>query len=169
MAVRPILTYPDPRLARRALPVTDHGAALAALVGDLVDTLAATGGIGLSAPQLGVSLRVAVTAPGGRGDALQVYIDPEIVDRAAPGLVEESCLSVPGVVGSVWRHTRIRVRARGPDGAPFERELEGMAAVCLQHELDHLDGVLFIDRLWLVKRLLVRARLDREARRAAAA
>lgn len=168
MAVRPILTYPDPRLARRALPVSDHGPALAALVDDLLDTLAAAGGIGLSAPQLGVPLRVAVTEPTGGASEPEVYLDPEVVSRAAPGLVEESCLSVPGVVGSVWRHTRIRVRARGLDGAPFERELEGMAAVCLQHELDHLDGVLFIDRLWLVKRLLVRARLDRAARRVAA-
>jgi peptide deformylase len=169
VAVRPILTYPDPALRCRALPVGGQDASIDGIIGDLVDTLAATGGIGLSAPQLGIPLRIAVTEPSGGSEAPRVYVDPEILTRAAPGLVEESCLSVPGVVGSVWRHTRIRVRARGLDGGPFERDLEGMAAVCLQHELDHLDGVLFIDRLWLVKRLLVRARLDRRARQAAAA
>ena len=93
-------------------------------------------------------------------DTVEHYVNPEILARAAPGFVQESCLSVPGIVGSVWRSTKVTVRARDRLGQPFERELEGMHAVCMQHEIDHLEGKLFIDRLWFFRRLLVRSRLD---------
>ena len=83
------------------------------------------------------------------------YVNPEILARAAPGFVQESCLSVPGIVGNVWRSTKVKVRARDRFGRPFERELKGMHAVCMQHEIDHLEGKLFIDRLWFLRRLLV--------------
>jgi peptide deformylase len=163
MAVLPIVEYPDPRLRRRAEPVTAFDADLARLGDDLLDTLAATGGIALSAPQIGYARRVVAIGAGDGPPA--IYIDPQIVARSAPGLVEESCLSVPGVAGSVWRATRVEVRARDRVGTVVEHGLAGMAAVAMQHEIDHLDGILFIDRLWLVQRLLVRSRLAARARR----
>ena len=163
MAVLPIVEYPDPRLRRRAEPVTAFDADLARLGDDLLDTLAATGGIALSAPQIGRPRRVVAIGAGGGPPA--IYVDPQIVARTAPGFVEESCLSVPGVVGSVWRATRVEVRARDRVGTVVEHGLAGLPAVAMQHEIDHLDGILFIDRLWLVQRLLVRSRLAALARR----
>ena len=157
MAVLPVIEYPDPRLRQRAAPVAAFDADLERLVGDLLETFSAAEGIALSAPQIGYRRRVVVisVADGAPG----LYVNPEILARAAPGFVEESCLSVPGVVGSVWRATKVKVRARDQFGEPFERDLEGMPAVCMQHETDHLEGRLFIDRLWPVRRLLVRSRL----------
>ena len=169
MAVRPILTFPDPRLETACAPVAAVDDALATLIADLRDTLAAAGGLGLSAPQLGASVRVALTAPAGDGAAPTVFLDPEIVARKRWGLVEESCLSIPGVVGNVFRATRVRVRARDEAGRPFERDLEDMAAVSLQHELDHLDGKLFIDRLSPFRRWRIRARAKAAAKADAAA
>ena len=158
MPERPILAYPDPRLRERCAPVATFDTALARLVDDLFDTLYATSGIGLSAPQLGALQRVLVMDHSGSAEAPEVYVNPELLQRAAIGIVEESCLSVPGVTGNVFRATRVRVRAQDPTGATFERDLDGMPAVCLQHEIDHLDGKLFIDRLMPWRRLLFRLR-----------
>jgi peptide deformylase len=165
MPILPIIEYPDPRLRLRADPVADFDAGLARLVDDMLETLAARGGIALSAPQTGDRRRVAVVDLTGGAATPALYVNPEILARAAPGFVEESCLSVPGVVGSVWRATKVTVRASDRFGATFERDLEGMHAVCLQHEIDHLEGKLFIDRLWLFRRLVVRTRLDARTRR----
>lgn len=168
MSRLPILEYPDPRLRLRARPVDRFDDDLARLVDDLVDTLSATGGIGLCAPQVNHLRRVLVLQLSG-DPAPQVYVNPEIESSAVPALVEESCLSVPGFVGNVIRATRVLVRAQDVTGAPIVRELEGMAAVCLQHEVDHLDGVLFVDRLPLLRRLAFRAAsLARSRRRVAA-
>ena len=104
----------------------------------------------------------------GSASAPDVYINPKILTRALPGLVEESCLSVPGVVGNVVRATQLRVRARDTAGEVFERDLEGMHAVCLQHEIDHLAGRLFVDRLSLFRRLRVRLAATAGARNGAA-
>ena len=164
MAVRRILEYPDQRLRARAAPAARFDADLAHLAQDLLDTLAATAGVALSAPQIGRAVRMAVVAAGEEPGRPAVYVNPVIVTRAMPGLVEESCLSLPGIVGSVWRATRVTVRARDGSGAVFERRLEGLPAVCLQHEIDHLEGILFVDRLWLVQRLRVRARLAARVR-----
>lgn len=154
MAIRPILLHPDPRLRAPARPVAAVDDGLADLVADLLDTMRAHRAVGLCAPQIGDMRRVCVIDPAGDGAAPQVFVDPEIVRRGrAWGLVEESCLSVPGVSGMVWRDTRVTVRAQDADGRPFERALAGMEAVALQHELDHLDGRLFIDRLSPVRRL----------------
>ena len=158
MPERPILEYPDPRLRERCAPVATFETALARLVDDLFDTLYATSGIGLSAPQLGALERVLVMDHSGSATAPEVYVNPELLQRAAIGLVEESCLSLPGVTGNVFRATRVRVRAQDPTGATFERDLDGMPAVCLQHEIDHLDGKLFVDRLMPWRRLLFRLR-----------
>lgn len=158
MPERPILEYPDPRLRERCAPVATFDSALARLVDDLFDSLYATSGIGLSAPQLGALERVLVMDHSGSASAPEVYVNPELLQRGAIGIVEESCLSVPGVTGNVFRATRVRVRAQDPTGTTFERDLDGMPAVCLQHEIDHLDGKLFIDRLMPWRRLLFRLR-----------
>jgi peptide deformylase len=156
MALLPILQYPDPRLRLRAAPVAAFDADLARLIDDLLETLYATQGIGLAAPQTGDRRQVVVIDLSGSASAPQVYVNPEILVSAVPGLVEESCLSVPGVVGNVVRATQVRVRARDRSGQAFERDLDGMHAVCLQHEMDHLEGKLFVDRLSLFRRLRVR-------------
>ena len=159
MASLEILEYPDPRLTRPSLAVEDFDDGLRELADNLWDTLQATGGIGLSAPQVNDRRRVLVMDLTDRTSPPEFYVNPQIVQSAMPGLVEESCLSVPGVVANVIRATQVRVRAQHCNGEPFERELQGMAAVCLQHEMDHLDGRLFVDRLSFLRRLRVRASL----------
>ncbi|MCU0975095.1 MAG: peptide deformylase [Steroidobacteraceae bacterium] len=168
MAILPILEYPDPRLRLRAEPVDAFDDDLARLVDDLCDTLRASKGIGLAAPQAGDRRRVLVMDLSGGAASPDVYINPEIHDPAVPGLVEESCLSVPGVVGNVVRATQLTVCARDRYGAAFERRLEGMHAVCLQHELDHLEGRLFVDRLSIFRRVGVRLGAVARARSRAA-
>jgi peptide deformylase len=164
-----ILEHPDPRLRRPSAPVTSFDATLGRLVDDLIETLHASGGIGLSAPQAGTLQRLAVADLSGDASDPQVYVNPVILARSAIGFVEESCLSVPGVVASVMRATQVRVRAQDRHGDLFERDLEGMHAVCLQHEIDHLDGRLFIDRLFFWQRFMLAARARRRARHGPAA
>lgn len=164
MAELEILEYPDPRLRLQAQPVTSFDDSLARLIEDLIETLHIRNAIGLSAPQVGDRRQVLVTDLSADGSAAQAYVNPEICSRAAWGLVEESCLSVPGVVGNVVRATKIRVRARDRHGEAVERDLEGMDAVCLQHEVDHLNGKLFIDRLSIFRRLRIRARMKARER-----
>ncbi len=155
MAIVEILEYPDTRLRTPALPVADFGAGIGGLVDDLVDTLHATSAIGLSAPQLDDSRQVLVMDLSAERSRPEVYINPRVLARARFGLVEERCLSVPGVAVNVLRATRIQVRAVDVDGIEFERELSGMHAVCLQHEMDHFDGKILVDRLnWFRRRRL---------------
>ena len=167
MALLAILEYPDPRLRLTAQPVNVFDASLARLVDDLCETLRASGGIGLAAPQTGDRRQVLVIDLSGGEAEPEIYINPEILASTAPGLVEESCLSVPGVVGNVVRATQVRVRARDRSGEAFERDLEGMPAVCLQHEMDHLVGKLFVDRLSLWRRLRLRFATSRAGAQAA--
>jgi peptide deformylase len=164
MARLAILEYPDPRLRRPSVPVDRFDADLARRIDDLLETLYGTTGIGLSAPQAGDLRQVLVMDLSGSASAPQVYVNPEILTSTLPGLVEESCLSVPGVVGNVVRATQLRVRAQDRTGVSFERDLEGMHAVCLQHEMDHLQGRLFIDRLSWFRRLRARATAKARAR-----
>ncbi len=159
-----IVEYPNLGLRQTSVAVTEFDHSLAELVDDLFHTLRASTGIGLSAPQVGRNLRVSVVQVDGDNYGPRVYVNPRILAKAAPGFVEESCLSVPGIVGNVIRSTRIRVAAQDAGGAEFESEVDGMHAVCLQHEIDHLDGKLFIDRLWWLRRLQVKYRLERRAR-----
>lgn len=168
MACLPILEYPDPRLRQRSAPVVAFDADLGRLIDDLLETLYATGGIGLSAPQTGHARQVLVMDLSGSASEPQVFVNPEILATAVPALVEESCLSVPGVVGNVVRPIQVRVRAQDRSGQVFERDLEGMHAVCVQHEMDHLVGRLFIDRLPLFRRLRLRATAAARARQRAA-
>lgn len=151
-----ILEYPDPRLRLASRPVTDFDDDLTRLADDLLETLYATGGIGLCAPQVGDLRQVLVMDLSGNASQPQVYVNPSVLAAAELGLVEESCLSVPGVVGNVVRATRLRVRAQDLSGEWFERDLTGMHAVCLQHEADHLTGKLFIDHLSIFRRIHIR-------------
>jgi peptide deformylase len=164
MARLTILEHPDPRLREKARPVTEFDAGLRTFVADLKQTLHSTTGIGLSSIQVGDDRAVLVMDLSEDRLEAEVYINPEIRSRSTPGLVEESCLSIPGIEGNVIRATEVDVRAYDEHGEPFERHLSGMHAVCLQHEMDHLEGVLFIDRLPLLPRLRVRATLWRRNR-----
>ncbi len=161
MARLKILEFPDPRLRTKAVPVERVDAAVLQLVEDLVETLRASGGIGLAATQVDVHLRVVVLdLSAGKAPAI-CLINPQLLSTSVAGMSEESCLSVPGVVDVVRRELRARVRALGRDGVAFEREFEGLAAACVQHELEHLEGKLFIDRLSCLKRARYRRRLER--------
>jgi peptide deformylase len=166
MTAQPILEYPDPTLRETSQPVAAFDDGLSALVDDLFDTLAERGGLGLSAPQLGRLERVLVVHVPDDDEGPSVYVNPEILKSGAPGLVEEGCISVPGVLGNVVRATRIRIRAQDLQGNAYERDLDGMHAVCVQHEIDHLNGRLFIDRLSWFRRMRIRSAAKRQARQA---
>ncbi|MCY4190790.1 MAG: peptide deformylase [Rhodospirillaceae bacterium] len=165
MARRSILEYPHPRLRGYTQAVTAFDRDLGDLVDDLIDTLDATESLALSAPQVDDGRAVLVIAPRGGPSVPRTYVNPKILSKRAWGIVQESCLSLPGVVGNVLRATEIRVRACSPDGKAFETDLSGMDAVCLQHEIDHLDGKLFVDHLSIIGRLRFHAFAGRRARR----
>jgi len=156
-----ILEYPDPRLRRRAEPVRKFDADLAQQIDDLLDTLHASRGIGLAAPQVGLAQRIIVIDLSAGASEPEVFINPEIVSADRLGLVEESCLSVPGICDTVRRATRLRVRSHRRDGDAFTSQVDGMLAVCVQHEIDHLEGRLFIDRLPFFRRWKARRQLAR--------
>lgn len=154
-----ILQHPDPRLRTKAKPVARLGSELFRLIDDMFETIHATRAIGLAATQVNVHERVVTIDISERGDAPELFINPEIVWKRGVSLVEESCLSLPGIVANVKRATQLRVRAADRSGKVHERDLEGLLAVCLQHEIDHLDGKLFVDRLPFLQRLRMRGRL----------
>jgi len=167
VALLTILHHPDPRLRQKARPVERFDAELQRLVDDMFETMYAAPGVGLAATQVGIGVRVAVmdcSREDGKREPL-VMVNPEILEAAEPGEVDEGCLSVPGVSDTLKRHHRVKARALDRHGRPFEIEAEGLLAQCIQHELDHLDGKLYIDRLSSLKRerLLKRLREEREA------
>lgn len=155
-----ILEFPDPRLRTRATPVAAVTDAIRQLVADMLETMYAAKGIGLAATQVNVHQRVVVMDVSENRDAPLVFINPE-VEVLGPELHEydEGCLSVPGFYETVARPENIRVRALNGAGEPFELRPEGLLAVCIQHELDHLDGKLFVDYLSPLKRLRIRQKL----------
>ncbi|MDB6083323.1 MAG: peptide deformylase [Mycobacterium sp.] len=157
-----ILEYPDPRLRKTAKPVATVDDAVRQLAADLLETMYAAKGVGLAATQVDVHLRVLVLDVSEDRNQPMVFINPELVSAEGRGPGEEGCLSVPDVYDKVQRATRIRVRALGPDGSPFEMDAEGLLAVCIQHEMDHLVGKLFVDYLSELKRQLIRRRLEKE-------
>ena len=167
MARLPILEYPDPRLRIRAEPVTKFDMELKTLVADLFDTMYSAPGIGLAATQCNVHKRLLVCDVG--VDSKQPYclINPEIIRAEGQINAEEGCLSVPEFYDFVDRAAVIRVRAFDPDGKPFELDAEGMLAVCIQHEMDHLDGKLFVDYLSELKRERLKKKASKKAKRAA--
>jgi peptide deformylase len=162
-----ILEYPDPRLRTTAKPVEHVDDAVRQLVADLKETMYAAKGIGLAATQCDVHLRVLVIDISDERDDPLALINPEILEAKGRGPGEEGCLSVPDIYDKVQRATHIRVRALGQDGEPFEMEAEGLLAVCIQHEMDHLDGKLFVDYLSELKRQLIRRRLEKERKQRA--
>ena len=153
------MQYPDARLRCKTDPVNSFDHALQSLIDDLRNTLYESSGIGLSAPQLGESKRVLVMDLSNDKSSFDIYINPEILKKSGLAFVQESCLSLPGIKANVMRAAQLTVRAQTITGEPFERELEGMFAVCLQHELDHLDGILFIDRISRLRALRFRRTL----------
>lgn len=165
MAVLKILEYPDKRLRTRAKPVERVTDELRKLAADMLETMYAAPGVGLAATQVDVHKRLLVMDASENKDQPRVLINPEIVAKegCAPG--EEGCLSVPGVTDIVERATRIRVRALDRDGRPIEFEAEGLVAVCVQHEIDHLDGKLFVDYLSELKRQRLKKRATKARRK----
>jgi len=165
MAVRPILHYPDKRLRIPGKPVTDFGPEFQKLIDDMAETMYAAPGVGLAAPQIGVALRVFIvdTATGeDEPSDLRVFANPEILDRQETILFDEGCLSFPGAREEVERAERVRVRAQDRHGQTFELETDGLLAIAIQHENDHLEGKLMIDKLGVLRRrLLHRAMLKR--------
>jgi len=159
-----ILEYPDPRLRTVAQPVDTVDDALRTLVDDMLETMYASKGIGLAATQVNVHRRLLVADVSEGLDQPLVFINPEVTTREEVGIHQEGCLSVPGIYDDVERAQRIRVRALGRDGQPFEMDAEGLLAVCIQHEIDHLDGKLFVDYLSELKRQRIRKKLEKERR-----
>ena len=161
-----ILELPDPRLRRVATPVdavTDREKKLAA---DMLETMYEARGIGLAATQVNETVRMLVLDLSEARDDPKVFINPEIIDRKGTQTCEEGCLSVPGVSIEVERAEEIRVRALGLDGQPFEMDADGLLAVCIQHEIDHLDGKVFVDYLSPLKRRMVEKKLKKRHREA---
>jgi len=164
MALRNILHYPDPRLRQLAKPVPTVDAGVEHLVADMAETMYAAPGIGLAAVQINVAQRVVVIDISESRDQLQVFINPEIIERDGHQVFEEGCLSVPGIYDEVERARHVRVRALGRDGQPFELEAEGLLATCIQHEIDHLDGKVFVDYLSRLKQQRIRKKLEKQER-----
>lgn len=163
MALLDILQHPDPRLRQKALPVTEFGAALQKFIDDLFETMYAAPGVGLAATQVGIAQRVAVMDCAREGEAPQkmVIINPEILDSTDQQDMEEGCLSVEGYRDKVKRYNRLRLRALDRDGKPFEINAEGLLAQAIQHEIDHLDGKLYIDYLSALKRERLKKKLEK--------
>jgi len=157
-----ILEYPDPRLRTKAKPVEVFDAALAKLAEDMLETMYEAPGVGLAATQVDVHKRLIVMDVSEKKSNPQVFCNPEILTREGVGITEEGCLSVPGIFDEVKRAANIRARAQDVKGKVFEVDLEGLAAVCLQHEMDHLDGKLFVDYLSDLKRERIRKKLDKD-------
>jgi len=160
-----ILEFPDPRLRTRAAPVETVDDALRRFVDDLFETMYAAPGIGLAATQVDVHRRLLVTDVSSDKTEPHVLINPEILERDGTTISEEGCLSVPGYYAEVERAERIRVRFTDRDGERREMDADGLLAVCIQHEMDHLDGKLFVDYLSESKRQRLRKRLAKERRR----
>jgi peptide deformylase len=164
MAILNILEFPDPRLRKVASPVAAVTPDVQKLVRDMAETMYAAPGIGLAATQVDVHKRVIVMDLSETRDELRVFINPEILDAEGEAEAEEGCLSVPGYYDKVTRAARVRVRALDGDGQPFEIQADGLLAVCVQHEMDHLQGRVFVDHLSPLKRARLTAKLRKKQR-----
>lgn len=159
-----ILEFPDPRLRRVAKPVDEVTETERKLAADMLETMYAANGIGLAATQVNQGIRLVVMDLSENRDEPRIFINPEIVERSGSQTCEEGCLSVPGVYAEVKRAETVKVRALGLDGESFELDAEGLLAVCIQHEIDHLDGKVFVDYLSPLKRRMVEKRLVKQQR-----
>ena len=165
MALLSILLYPDPRLHQRAAKVDRVTERIRKLIKDMADTIYAAPGVGLAATQVDVHLQVIVIDISATRDQLRVFINPELLAASGDTDVEEGCLSVPGVYEKVRRAERVTVRALDAGGALFTLEAEGLLAVCVQHEMDHLEGKVFVEKLSRLKQSRILARLRKQDRR----
>ena len=164
MAILNILEFPDPRLRKTAVPVSTVDDDLRRLIDDMFETMYAAPGIGLAATQVDVHNRLLVADVSTEKDDPHVLINPEILAKDGVTVTEEGCLSVPGYYDEVERAGHIRIRYLDRDGKPVERDAEGLLAVCIQHEIDHLNGKLFVDYLSEAKRQSIRRKLMKDRR-----
>ena len=163
-----ILEFPDPRLRTKAVPVAEVNDAIRELVDDMIQTMYAANGIGLAATQVNVHQRVVVIDTSEERNQARAFINPEIIAREGVEVTEEGCLSVPGSYDEVQRAEKVTVRALDRDGKEFTLQADGLLAVCIQHELDHLEGKLFVDYLSELKRSRIRKKLEKEQKDRAA-
>jgi len=161
-----ILEYPDPRLRKTALPVPAVTPEIRKLIEDMAETLYAAPGVGLAATQVDVHKRIIVIDVSADRDELRVFVNPELISAEGEAEAEEGCLLLPGYYDKVRRAARVRVRAKDARGEPFELEAEGMLAVCIQHEMDHLVGKVFVDYLSPLKRARLMTKLRKKQRAA---
>ena len=169
MSLLPILEFPDPRLRTRAEPVTAFDAELRQFVADMLETMYTANGVGLAATQVNVHRRVLVADMSDDREQPLVLINAQILEKEGSQVYQEGCLSFPGLYADVTRALKVRVRAQDVDGNELVVEAEGPLAVCIQHELDHLDGKVFVDYLSSLKRALLLKRLDKQRKQAASA
>lgn len=164
MSIRQILHYPDPRLRRVAAPIMRVDDEVRRLLDDMAETMYQAPGIGLAAVQVDVALRAVVIDTSPERNALHEFVNPEIVMREGVHIMEEGCLSVPGVYDTVQRAQQVRVRALDRNGNAFELDADGLLAVCIQHEIDHLDGKVFVDYLSRLKQQRIRKKFEKQQR-----
>lgn len=164
MAILDILHFPDPRLRTRAQDVLAVDDQVRTLIDDMLETMYRAPGIGLAATQVNVHRRILVIDISSEQNEPGVFINPEILETYGSEEMDEGCLSVPGIYERVQRAERVRFRALGRDGEAFELEVDGLLAVCIQHEIDHLEGKLFVDYLSQLKRQRIRKKLEKQRR-----
>lgn len=164
MALLEILEFPDPRLRTKAAPVATVDDGIRTLIADMFETMYAAPGIGLAATQVNVHKRVLIVDVSEERNRPLAFINPQIIERDGVEETQEGCLSVPGIFEKVKRAERIKVRALDRNGMSFEMEADGLLAVCIQHEMDHLEGKLFVDYLSELKRTRIRSKLEKERR-----
>ena len=165
MSIRTILHYPDKRLREKGAPVTDFGPALQVLIDDMAETMYAAPGVGLAATQIGEALQLFVVdiASEDEPSDLRVFVNPSIVEAVGETTFDEGCLSFPGVTEEIERAETVRVRAQDRTGAWFEVAAEGLLAIALQHEYDHLQGVLMIDHMGPLKKRITHRKMQKRA------
>jgi len=165
MAIRTILHYPDPRLRQKAQPVERITPEIERLIDDMAETMYAAPGVGLAATQIGEPHRIFIIdiAAEDEPSNLMVFVNPEILTKVGEEVGPEGCLSFPGVSEDIKRATEVRVRAQGRDGKTFELSADGLLAVAIQHENDHLDGVLMIDRVGMLKKRIIQRKMQKRA------
>jgi len=167
MALLNILRYPDPRLYKKAAPVLEVNEEIQNLARDMAETMYAAPGIGLAATQVDVHKRIIVIDASETRDRLLVLINPQLVSRTGVQFCEEGCLSLPGIYEPVERAERVTVRALGLEGKSFTLDADKLLAVCIQHEMDHLEGKVFVDYLSRLKQQRIKARLQKQLRKTA--
>ena len=167
MASLPILRYPDPRLYKKAAPVTEFDGELRTLVENMAETMYEAPGVGLAATQVDVHRQVIVIDLSRDRSELRVFVNPEIIELEGQQFCDEGCLSVPGIYEPVERAERIKVQAMDLNGKPFVLDADGLLAVCIQHEIDHLQGKVFVDYLSRLKQTRIKAKLQKQLRETA--